>query len=595
MMYFRTITSSTGRCTHIRQKYYGTSRHLSNHAVSNQSKPMIDYNAYTSDKALMKCVDLFIPNRESTEKLMEVGEYCGSSKTLRHADLAEKNVPVLKQFDSYGNRIDVIEFHPSYHHLMSNSIGRGGAAYGFNGETHGKEGSHVARAAIIYMLNQLESGHCCPIVMTAAAIPILKKLPKQFEFITQGLLSQKYDERDMPMKNKDGLTCGMSMTEKQGGSDVRANTTIATPLSASNTTIGSEYRLNGHKWFTSAPMSDFFLTLAKSPGNSSPSCFLVPRWQLDGTRNTGFKVMRLKNKVADRSNASSEVEYQDATGYLISEEGKGVKTIIEMVMCTRLDCALGSAGNSRKALQLAINHTTTRSAFGKSLITQPLMLNVLADLCLEAEAHTLTAMRMAQAFDRSESNASNVEESELFRIGVSVSKYYITKRQPNFTYECMEAHGGNGFVEDFPIGKLYRHSPLNSIWEGSGNVVALDVVLRGSQSIPMLMKEIKTAMSVNKAFDSYVAETEKLLIYMSTVDDFSKQRMARMIVDRLALALQASLMIRFGSSAVAAETFINTRMNKDTASSVGHSYGSYSVDKTIAEDLINYNSVEFVC
>lgn len=371
-----------------------------------------------------------------------------------------------------------------------------------------------------------------------------------------------------------------------GGSDVRANTTIAKPLHSKEVEKGELYELNGHKWFTSAPMSDGFLTLAKiNDLQCAPSCFLVPRWH-NGSRNSGFKIMRLKEKCGDRANASSEVEYDNALGILISEPGKGVKAIIEMVQSTRLDCCLGTVGGMRRALHHSLLHTSSRSAFGKTLIQHPLMENLLVDMCLDVEACTLTAFRLAAAFD-SYQQSGDIAARELFRVGVSVSKYYITKLQPRFIYECMEIFGGNGYAEDLPLAKLFRQSPLNSIWEGSGNVICLDV-LRGFDSISYLLEEISLAKGMDKAFDIY------LLNLINFVSQFSKnpqsldnQRQARILCDQIAVCFQASLLLRFSTSQIA-ESFIASRLAKQNL--CGVNYGAtFNYSAALTQDIIHEN------
>ena len=397
------------------------------------------------------------------------------------------------------------------------------------------------------------------------------------------LLSRQYDSSNEPLEKKSGATIGMSMTEKQGGSDVKANTTIAIPETPVQTGEGRAYSLWGHKWFTSAPMCDGFLTLAKvassreSEGDAlqqtRSTCFLVPRWKPDQERNSGFRIMRLKDKLADRANASSEVEYHGAYGQMIGEEGKGLQTILQMVQMTRLDCTLGAAGGARRALSLALNHTHGRSAFGTPLIRQPMMENVLTDLCITAEACTLSALRMAAAHARSTcgadaglSSETVQHETSLFRVGVAIMKYFVTKQQPQFAYECMEIFGGNGFTEDFPMAKLFRHSPLNSIWEGSGNVMALDV-LRASNALPSFLKEMSSDVrGQDPYFDKYCADIAKILTAMQQLSAEQQQagegqRYARFLVDRLAIGFQASLLLKHGNSnGASAGAFIEARI-----------------------------------
>lgn len=537
---------------------------LSTHEVTNQSNPLQDYNVYDHvlDNSIKKLQSNKSDIQTATSVLTVVGKMCGSSEMLQHSDAAQKNKPVLKQFDNYGRRIDVAEYHASYHTLMNKSLSCGGAAYGYS--TTGVDTAHIMRAGIIYMLNQLEPGHCCPVVMTSAAIPVLRKLDYMSDW-TKKLLTHGYDPRNVPISEKVAVTCGMSMTEKQGGSDVRANTTTATPITTPGE--GQAYSLIGHKWFTSAPMSDGFLTLAKTThpktGDIGLSCFLVPRWKPDGSRNTGFQIMRLKDKLGDHSNASSEVEYRHAYGTLIGEPNKGVKTIIEMVQATRLDCILGSAGGMRKGLHAALNHSSHRAAFGKTLIDQPLMSNLLIELCVESEAHTLTAMKMAALYNNYHKPDASESEKELFRLVVSICKYYTTKRQPNFIYECMEVCGGNGYVEDFPMARLFRQSPLNSIWEGSGNVIALDI-LKVAKSFPLLFQELSLASGLDSRYDAYIKHLQKdittLLTTSSQSDPTIAQKSARYIADHLALAFQASVMLRYGHSADSTQAFIECRL-----------------------------------
>lgn len=566
---------------------------LHTHTVFNQSSPLVNFNLFTSDPALVTSFPQFYGTDDkgklsSALKLLEnFGDSCGRQDMMDTADLAERNRPVLRQFDNYGRRIDVIDYHSSYHDLMRHAIESGVVSYGFNKQ---EKGSHLVRAALIYMENQLEPGHCCPLVMTQAAIPVLKRLP-QMNYILDKIYASNYDPSNKPIEEKLGVTIGMSMTEKQGGSDVRSNTTTAKPVNPQATCEGSPYLLTGHKWFTSAPMSDAYLTLATASDTSAPSCFLVPRWLPDGSRNSGFQVMRLKDKLADRANASSEVEYRDAYGVMLGAPGKGVKTIIEMVQSTRLDCTLGSAATNRRALQLALNHTSERSAFGHRLIDQPLMRSVLADLCIESEAHTLTAMRMAAAFDRYYDSTDSADEQEknTFRIGVTVSKYFVTKRSPAFVYECMETMGGNGFVEDFPMAKLFRHSPLNSIWEGSGNVIALDI-LRGFAAVPALMADISSCRGADSRLDSYVQHLERSLMRVGK-DPLSagSQRAARNLVDRLAVAMQASIMIRFGDARVA-QAFLASRLGLGPLEERGVNFGGAHVfSKEESDYLLSRN------
>ena len=532
--------------------------HGQTHEVFNQARAFVDVDLLASDKSLQRCIasaDGLSPlTPAQVARVAAFGKESGSARLMSLADDAEANKPTLRQFDNAGRRIDVIDYHAAYHDLKRHTIEGGCTVSGHNDS--GNPSAHVTRAALLLMANQMEPGHCCPVTMTSAAVPVLQTPnahPVVRDFLDK-VLAGRYDPRNCPISEKTGAQIGMSMTEKQGGSDVRANTTIATPRGP-----GGAFTLRGHKWFTSAAMSDGFLTLAKV-GNSAdalPSCFLVPRWLPDGSRNAGFYITRMKNKLGDRSNASSEVEYHDCSAFPVGEEGKGVRTILQMVQLTRLDCCIGAAGGMRRALQVALNHTSTRSAFGAPLAQQPLMEQLLAELCAEAEAHTLSTMRLAQAYGNSMA-AKEGSESELFRAGVAVMKYYSTKAVPHFTYECLEALGGNGFTEDYPLARLFRHSPLNSIWEGSGNVMALDV-LRASKGLPAVLAEAALARGQDASLDRFLAELTAAIKRLPAQTPADQQRAARNLCDRLAVALQASLMVRFGQPE-AAELFLQCRV-----------------------------------
>lgn len=557
------------------------------HKVFNQGIPLINFNLYQSDPVLQHWIQNNLTNKSYIPTFEQYGQKLGTEENIQRCLLAEKNIPTLRQFDTYGNRIDVVDFHPTYHEIMKQGLENGTASFGFAHQAE-KE-SHIARSILYYLETQSEAGHCCPITMTFAAIPTLLPDPNS-KILVEKLTTPGYDPRNVPISEKIAITSGMSMTEKQGGSDVRANTTFAKPINQKGQ--GAGYLLTGHKWFTSAPMCDIFLTLAMTEGHDTPSCFIVPRWLPDGTRNTGFRVMRLKNKLGDRANASSEVEYDNAYGTMVGGEGKGVKTIMNMVQSTRLDCVIGSSGYGRRALQHSLVHATKRQAFGKVLNKQPLMQNVLADLCLEAQANTLTSLHLSSIFDqavreRYSSNKEGTPNDDLFRIAVTVAKYWITKRLPQFTYECMEALGGNGYVEDFPLAVMYRQAPLNAIWEGSGNVIALDV-LRAFKSIPILLAEIQKAKGQNETFDQFVSELIAHIKHLSSSGNplgSDVQRHGRELADKLALALQASIMIRFSDNK-SANTYVASRLSKDRALN----YGASLIDSSLAEHLIHANT-----
>jgi putative acyl-CoA dehydrogenase len=523
------------------------------HEVFNQVPALINYNLYQSDTILSEAL-----SREGAQwaekKVSKYGERVGSEEVIQWGFLANRNSPILHSHDRWGNRIDEVEFHPAYHQLMSLAV-----EYGLHSSPwkEAKKGAHVARAALMMLLSQNEYGHGCPISMTYAVVPALRKQPdlaKEWEVKIQ---STEYDPRFLPMQEKKGVILGMAMTEKQGGSDVRANTTQAVPVAGGGP--GGEYSITGHKWFCSAPMSDAFLVLAQAPGGLS--CFLLPRWTPDGKRNRFF-IQRLKDKMGNRSNASSEVEFDGAYARLVSEEGRGVVTIIEMVNHTRLDCVIGSTGMMRQALVQAIHHATYRSAFGKKLIDQPLMKNVLTDLALESEAATVLMMRLARAYD----HQGEPHENAFRRIATAVSKYWVCKRGPNLVVEAVEVHGGNGFIEESIMPRLHREIPLNSIWEGCGNVICLDVLRamkKEPSSFDALMQEIEKGVGNNSILDAWVNDLKKDLPQLS-----SDESRARQMVERLALALQGSLLIQNSPSFIS-EAFCASRLTENWGNAFG--------------------------
>lgn len=526
------------------------------HAVQNQATPFecAGYSLFDSDTVLQEAVA-----REAgdwaTERLRLFGAACGEERATVLARQANGNPPKLHTHDRFGHRVDVIEFHPAYHDLMRMGVEAETPALAWNNAE--RPTAHAARAALPYMFNQVESGVNCPLTMTYAAVPALRHSPALAAEWLPKVTAALYDPADAPLGEKAGATIGMSMTEKQGGSDVRANTTVAAPLLPGREGDGEAYLLEGHKWFTSAPMCDGFLTLAYSRAEygkldsggrgGSLSCFLVPRWRPDGARNEGFRVMRLKDKMGDKSNASSEVEYHGAYGTMVGREGRGVATIIDMVQHTRLDCMIGSSAQVRMALAQAVHHTDGRSAFGRPLAQQPLMGAVLADLALHSEACAALTFRMAAAFDQAHAGG----DGALARIGTAVCKYWICKAAPKAVYEAMECHGGNGYVEDSIMPRLFRQSPLNAIWEGSGNVICLDV-LRALHKEPAsgaaLLAEINLARGADARLDATV---DKLGAALSTGTPAQLERGARQLVDTMATALAASLLLRHAPSEVA--------------------------------------------
>lgn len=524
------------------------------HEVTNQAPPLPEHDVFSGDPVLTGSVDRWVPQphrQQGVEGLVELGRRAGSSQAAQWADHAHRNTPRLVTHDKWGHRIDEVEFDPAWHELMRTATGAG-----LTGEAWTRDegsGAHVRRAAGLITWSQVEPGHICPITMTNAAVPALRHSPELAARWTDKLASREYDFGLREAGTKAGVIAGMGMTEKQGGSDVRANSTMAVATPGGPLT-GTTYRLTGHKWFCSAPMSDVFLVLAKTAPEAPPSCFLVPRVLEDGTRNP-FALQRLKDKLGDRSNASSEVELDGTWGALVGEEGRGVRAIIDMVATTRLDCILGSAATMRAALTRAVHHTTHRRAFGAALVDQPLMRNVLTDLALESEAATLLGLRLAHALDEG--------ENELTRLAVAVGKYWVCKRTPTFTAEAMECLGGNGYVEEHGMARLYRQAPLNSIWEGSGNVNALDVlraIATQPASLMALLKEASAARGQLPALDAALDALERDCSELSRHDAAHVTGGSRQLVERLALAVQASLMVLHSPTELA-EAFVASRLD----------------------------------
>jgi len=522
------------------------------HEVRNQPPPLVHFNVFEQDRPLVEALE-----REgggwAADRARAVGQISGG-EALEWGRQANENPPVLRTHDRYGNRIDEVEYHPAYHKLMEVSVSHGLHSLPWTEE---RPGAHVARAAMFMVMGQAEGGHECPISMTYSAVPALRSTPELADEWVPRLTSTSYDPRLVPAADKAGSLFGMAMTEKQGGSDVRANTSVARPLNGGGP--GAEYELTGHKWFCSAPMCDAFLVLAQADGGLS--CFLLPRVLPDGARNT-FRIQRLKDKLGNRSNASSEIEFAGAWTRMVGEPGRGVPTIIEMVNHTRLDCVLGSTAGMRAGVAQATHHTAHRSAFGKVLAEQPLMQNVLADLCIESEAATVTAMRLARAYD-----SSGDEREVMFRrLATAVSKYWICKRAVVHAGEALECFGGAGFVEESGMPRLYREAPLNSIWEGSGNVICLDVLrgmARTPQATEVLMDEIEQGAAVERRLRTYLEGIQ------AELSDFEGiEARARRIVERLAIALQASLLVRYGDPAVA-DAFCVSRLESDWGRAFG--------------------------
>ncbi len=473
---------------------------LSTHTVENQSEPLVGVN-WHGDDAILKSAVARSGGAAHADRLNAFGAEIGSASVQELGRVANENPPKFKPFDRFGHRIDEVEFHPAYHALMDLGLSNGVSSAAW---TSGEAG-HVLHAALLMLMGNADAGVCCPQSMTYACVPALKHADWTGDWI-KGATSGAYDPRFIPPDQKTGLTLGMAMTEKQGGSDVRANMTRARPLS------GDEVELTGHKWFCSAPMSDGFLTLAYEgeAETAAMSCFLVPRWRPDGTRN-GIEIQRLKDKMGDKSNASSEIEYKNAWARRVGEPGRGVRTIIEMVNHTRLDCLAGSAGLIRAAGAHAVWHAERRSAFQRRLIDQPLMREVLAELGLEAEAAVALAFRVAESFDKAQDDP---HEAGLARLLTPIAKYWICKRAPYIAYEAMEAHGGAGYVEEHPLPRLFRQSPLNAIWEGSGNVIALDVLRalsRDPAAREALAAELDAVRGTYAALDARLSELEAMI------------------------------------------------------------------------------------
>ena len=527
------------------------------HEVTNQAPPLTPYNVYTSDVALGEAVAHF-GGGWATDSLAAFGAVVGG-EMMELAVQANQHKPVLKPFDRYGNRIDLVAFHPAYHRLMTLGLKHGAANFSWrHAET---AGAHVARAALLYLQTQADQGTSCPITMTHAALPVIRQAPTLAATWRGRLLSTEYDPRHVPAWEKVGNTIGMGMTEKQGGSDVRANTTRATAIGPDGG--GALYELVGHKWFMSAPMSDAFLVLAQTARGIS--CFLLPRFRPDGTLNA-MRIQRLKDKLGDWSNASAEVEFQGALAWLVGEEGRGIATILEMVALTREDCMLGSAGIMRQALAEAIHHARHRSAFGKRLVNQPLMQMVLADLSLEAEAAMALALRVARAIDAS---ARDPRAAAFARIATAIGKYWICKRTPAFVNEAQECLGGAGYVEESNLPRLYRQAPLNSIWEGSGNIQCLDVLralAREPATREAVLMELKSAQGGHPLLD-----TEIIALGAELDNTVDLEKRARWLVERLAMALQAATLVHLGNPLVA-DSFCAARLGAHH----GRSYGAIS-------------------
>ncbi|MFC8359755.1 acyl-CoA dehydrogenase family protein [Streptomyces griseorubiginosus] len=532
------------------------------HTVTNQPPPLIGYDVYGADLALKEAVARHLdPDLldEVDGELSALGRACGSAQVQEWGAQANENPPRLRTHDRHGHRVDEVEFHPAWHRVLGKGVAAGLTA------AWARPGGHVRRAAAFLLWTQVDAGNCCPLSMTHAAVPALRTDPDLAAEWEPRLTSMVYDRELRPAHLKAGALFGMGMTEKQGGSDVRAATTTARPFPD-----GETYELTGHKWFCSAPMSDGFLVLAQAPGGLT--CFLVPRVLEDGTRNP-FLLQRLKDKLGNRSNASAEVEFEGTWGRRVGDEGRGFRTIIEMVAATRLDCALGSAGLMRQAVAQAIHHCTHREAFGGKLVDKPLMRNVLADLALESEAATTLALRLAAAYDKGDE-----QERAFLRIAVPVAKYWITKRCTPLVTEAAECLGGNGYVEESGLPRLVRESPLNSIWEGAGNVQALDVVRalkREPQALNAYLLEIGRTRGADHRLDAAVKS-----LFTELADLEGIEGRARHLTERLALVLQGSLLVRHAPPEVA-DAFCASRLGGDSGTSFGTLPATLDLEKVV--------------
>jgi putative acyl-CoA dehydrogenase len=519
------------------------------HDVTNRPSPLENYNAYEQDTALKQAVKIHGGGWAHAE-LSRFGAECGSSKLIELGFQANANKPALHTHDRHGKRVDEVCYHPAYHELMARSMEAGIHSEHWMSD---KPAAHVVRAAKSYLITQVEAGHGCPITMTSAAIPSLKRQPSLYAEWAPKILASAYDQRNVSHSEKQSVTIGMAMTEKQGGSDVRQNSTRAYPVDKEG--AGELYELVGHKYFVSAPMSDAFLVLAQT--KAGVSCFLAPRWRPDGTKNP-IQIQKLKNKMGNVSNASSETELRGALGWMVGEEGRGIAAILDMVSMTRFDCMIGSSAGMRQAVAQVTHHCAERIAFGRTLTEQPLMQNVLADLILESEAALAFTMRMARALD----NSGQSSEDSFMRLGTAIGKYWICKRAPSHAYEAMECIGGMGVMEETIMPRLFRESPVNSIWEGSGNVQCLDMIRalkRHPESLQCYMEELSRVAGRNHLLDAQIRLIEQ---EFSETDNLEYR--SRRIMERMALAGQAAALYQYSDEFVAA-SFCQARFGSESS------------------------------
>ncbi len=543
---------------------------MKTHEVFNQFAELTNYNLFETDAIMFDYFQQFSDNSWS-QQLHKIGAELGTSEMFHQAHLANKITPVLKIFDARGNRIDFLEFHPSWHLFMQFAKESGVISAPFETD---KKGRWSFAAAAFILQSQVEAGAMCPATMTEACISVLQKEENLWKEIGEKLLSRAYDERDIPISEKKSIWIGMGMTEKQGGSDVRSNTTTAKPMNKNGR--GEAYFIRGHKWFYSAPMSDAHLVIAKIENTETIGCFFVPRWKPDGSKNE-IQIQRLKEKVGNKSNSSSEVEFVDAYGILIGEEGRGIPTIIEMATNTRLNCVLGSTGMIRQATVQAIAYTRQRKAFGKTLYEQALMRSVLVDFALESEAATYISLHLADAFEQSETS----ETAKAWkRIVTPAAKFWVCKRAVEMSAEAMEVFGGNGYVEESILSRIFKEAPVNSIWEGSGNVMCLDVLRAFSKEkelVDLLMKDLLQRANGN----DFLENEMKKMIQFIVQNVASLEEKARFITERLIVITQAILLHQFAPSFVT-EAFIATRLNNES----GRIFGSFSASIESQEAIL---------
>ena len=531
------------------------------HEVENQVPPRVGVDEFAANVALVEAVTRWGSGADAADAaLHEAGELVGSAAFQRDAELANTRTPELHSHDRWGQRVDEVDYDDSYHRVIRSAVARGAhtSAWAAPGP-----GANVDRAAMFLLFAQVEPGHACPVSMTHAAVPVLEEAAPGLRADWMPRLLSRLYEPDLGGSGKSSALMGMAMTEKQGGSDVRANTTRAEPT-GDDGPWGRRFRLTGHKWFCSAPMSDAFLVLAQAPGGLS--CFFVPRVLPDDTRNV-FRIQRLKDKLGNRSNASSEVEFDGTDGWLVGDEGRGIATIVQMVTRTRLDCVIGTAAGMRQSVAEAAWHVRHRRAFGELLVDQPAMAAVVADLALESEAATITAMRLARAYDDDASDA----ERAFRRLATAVAKYWVCKRGPGHAAEALECLGGNGYTEGFPLARRYREQPLLAIWEGSGNVIALDVLrvlAREPEAFDAFFAVVGEAAGADAAFDLELAEAQAVVVELARSDAATAALRARELAERLALVLQASLLVQHAPAAVA-DAFARTRLEGGGGSMYG--------------------------